>query len=132
MLNKTHILSPNSEFDRRQELTNTLKNNSALSDPEKAILKQCPTEDHECIGLIGCLLKETSMVNKARLSIALLNRFNYELSETADQLLNCTESEFQALIDELAEYFITKDEEITAYENKIFTILFRILQERGY
>ena len=129
-LNPKHILSPNSEFDRRQELNKVLQQKLILTTEDRNLLRQCPTEDHETIGMIGCLLKDDNYINKARLLIAYLNRSNTDLSQRANSLLNCSEEKLELLINQLSERYILKDDELTLYENKIYTILFGILSNR--
>ncbi len=131
-LNQKHILSPNSEFDRREELSKALSQIELLTEEDLNILKKCSTEDHEAIGMIGCLLKDDSYINKARLIIASLNRSNTELAENAKHLLNCSDSELNNLVDKLSQRFILEDENLSNYENKIYTILFNILSQRGF
>lgn len=130
LLNPKHILSPNSEFDRRQELTKALQQKLILTTEDCDLLRQCPTEDHEAIGTIGCLLNEDNYINKARLIIGYSNRFNYDLSEQAETLLDCNETELELLIDTLSKHYIENDDELSNYENKIYTILFGILAHR--
>ena len=129
-LDSKHILSPNSEFDRRQELAKALAQQLILTTEDRNLLRQCPTEDHEAIGMIGCLLNEDDYINKARLIIAYSNRFNYDLSEQAERLLDCNETELELLIDNLSKHYIENDDELSNYENKIYTILFGILAQR--
>lgn len=129
-LNNDNILVPNSEFDRRNELSNLFINSIKLDREDCDILKSCITEEHESIGLIGCILEETTSINKARLLIASLNRSNIELAKRADLLLNLSEDGVEELIDKLSERYLTETEDITIYEDKIYTILFGILSNR--
>lgn len=131
-LNPKHILSPNSEFDRRQELAKALEQQLILTTEDRNLLRQCPTEDHEAIGMIGCLLNEDNCINKARLIIAYSNRFNYDLSDQAEKLLDCNETELELLIDNLSKHYIENDDKLSNYENKIYSILFRILSNREF
>lgn len=129
-LDKDKILSPNTEFERRQELTRLLKEFAILTERDHTILKSCATEDHESIGIIGCLLKDNSNINNARLIIASLNESNIELANSANSILNLSESELNILIDKLANLYILKTDEISIYEDKIYGILFGILSNQ--
>lgn len=126
-VNSDFILRPNSEFERKNELQTLFLNDVKLTAEEQNVLKMCTTEDHESVGLIGCLLNDGTNLNKARLIIASNNRYNDELAIRAAELLSCSESELQALIEVLSDIYITKFQEISAYENKVYGILFDVL-----
>jgi len=127
-LNTRAILSPNSEFERKQELNKLFNSNKTLSKKEIDVLNSCTTEDHESIGLIGCVLKDNSNVNKARLIIASNNQSNIELVSKADNLLSCSEKELDSLVTKLADIFILESENKTDYEDKVYSILFQIVK----
>ncbi|MEP0356543.1 hypothetical protein [Paraglaciecola sp.] len=126
-LNSDFILHPNSEFERKNELQTLFLNDLKLTTDDHSVLKMCTTEDHESVGLIGCLLNDNTYVNKARLIIASNNQYNDELANRATELLSCSESELQALIEVLSDIYIMKFEQISAYENKVYGILFDVL-----
>ncbi|MEO9945705.1 MAG: hypothetical protein ABJH28_18640 [Paraglaciecola sp.] len=126
-VNSDFILHPNSEFERKNELQTLFLNDVKLSAEDQNVLKACTTEDHESVGLIGCLLNDGTYVNKARLIIASNNQYNDELAYRATELLSCTESELQALIEVLSDIYIMKFEQISVYENKVYGILFDVL-----
>jgi hypothetical protein len=127
-LNATAILTPNSEFERREELTKLFYKGRKLSEKESAILNLCNTEEPECIGLIGCVLNDKSNLNNARLIIAYHNASNKELANKAKELLACTDQELELLIDEIVDIFFIESEDKTAYEDKVYTILFQLLK----
>ena len=127
-MNTRAILSPNSEFERKQELNKLFNSNKTLSKKEIDVLNSCTTEDHESIGLIGCVLKDNSNVNKARLIIASNNQSNIELVSKADNLLSCSEKELDSLVTKLADIFILESENKTDYEDKVYSILFQIVK----
>ncbi|OIQ39373.1 MAG: hypothetical protein BM563_04335 [Bacteroidetes bacterium MedPE-SWsnd-G1] len=122
-MNIKAILSPNSEFDRKQELNKLL--HKVISESDKEILKQCTTQDHESIGLIGCILKEDDLVNKARILIASKNIYHESLSDIADELLKTDEREL--LTDSIAHRFLSEQDDLTEIEDKIYYILMGIL-----
>jgi hypothetical protein len=121
------ILTPNSEFERKQELNKLFYSNQSLSKEEIDVLNSCTTEDHECIGLIGCVLKVQSDVNKARLIIATHNRSNIDLVTKAEELLSCSEEELELLITHLADIFLREKHQKTRYEDKIYSTLFYVI-----
>jgi hypothetical protein len=121
------ILTPNSEFERKQELNRLFYSNQNLSKEEVDVLNSCTTEDHECIGLIGCILKDQSDVNKARLIIATHNHSNIDLATKAEELLSCTENELEELINTLADVFLLEENKKSTYEDKIYSTLFHVI-----
>lgn len=121
------ILTPNSEFERKEELNRLFYSDKSLSKEEIDVLNSCTTEDHECIGLIGCILKDQSDVNKARLIIATHNHSNRDLATKAEELLSCSEKELELLITKLADVFLLEKYEKTRYENKIYSTLFYVI-----
>jgi len=127
-LNKKLILSPNSEYERREELSRLFLTNEKLTSKEVDIIELCTTEDHESIGLIGCILKNKTDINMARLIIASHNRSNITLASKAKELLSKTDNELELLINKLAEKFILNTDELTEYEDKIYYILFEVVK----
>lgn len=121
------ILTPNSEFERKQELNKLFYSDRILSKEDIDVLNSCTTEDHECIGLIGCILNDQSDVNKARLIIATHNYSNIDLATKAEELLSCSEKELEQLIVHLSNVFIREKYEKTRYEDKIFSTLFYVI-----
>ena len=130
IMNKKHILSPNSEFERREELARLLSRAGYHSEDELEILRSCTTEDHESIGMIGCLLKDNSPLNMSRLILASLNNSNTELSGRAKTILNKTGQEINEIIDDLALRFSSGTVDLPEYENRVYSILFSVLAER--
>lgn len=128
-LNKRKILSPNSSFERQVELRKLFTNFVDLSKEDCEVLKACITEVSEEIGLIGCLLKEDNHLNNARLLIASLERHNNQLNDRATKLLSRTKEEIDTLIKELANRFLIDTDELSEYENKVYFILFSILED---
>ncbi|MCH4823209.1 hypothetical protein ML462_08480 [Gramella lutea] len=128
MINKRAILSPNSEFERREELLRL--SNCELSEKEKEILRACDTEDHESIGMIGCLLAEENRKNSIRLLIATRNRSNLALAEKAKNLLGDIDE--QEMIESLSEVFLLESDSLSPYEDKLLFILFGYLKSSTY
>lgn len=126
-MNPKVILTPNSEFERKQELNKLFYSNQNLSKEEIDLLNSCTTEDHECIGLIGCILKDQSYLNKARLIIATHNQSNTDLATKAKELLHCSEKELEELITKLVDVFLLEEYKKTAYEDKIYSTLFHVI-----
>ena len=126
-LDKRKILTPNSGYERQIELLRFFEDPLELTEEDCAILNACTTEASETIGLIGCILKEDTNINNARLLIASLHQYNFELADRASQILNRSEKEINTLIDELSVRFINKTDELSEYENKVYFILFGIL-----
>lgn len=126
-MNTEAILTPNSEFERKQELNKLFYSNQSLSKEEINVLNSCTTEDHECIGLIGCILNDKSYVNKARLIIATNNHSNIDLATKAEELLSCSEKELEVLITEIADVFLREKHKKTRYEDKIYSTLFYVI-----
>ncbi|MDT0552737.1 hypothetical protein [Urechidicola vernalis] len=124
-MNIKAILSPNSEFDRKQELNKLLYED--ISESEKEILKQCKTQDDESIGLIGCILKDNSLENKARLLIASKNIYHESLSKIADGLLE--NEDLGSLTESIVNRFIREQNELTEVEDKIYFMLMNILKD---
>ncbi len=122
-MNKKAILQPNSEFERKQELNKYLL--KEISEEEKQILRQCTAEDFESIGIIGCILKEDSLENKARILIASKDRYHESLSDIALDLLKYIDIE--ELIDSICHRFLVEQETLTPIEDKIYYILMGIL-----
>ena len=124
------LLRLKSAFERREELSRIFLQTVELTKEECDILKLCITEEHEAIGIIGCLLNDKSKINNARLVIASLNQSSKELANKAEELLNLSESEYESLIDDLCDDFLSNTDELTEYEDKILSILFGILSSR--
>jgi len=122
-LKKKAILEPNSEFERKQELNKYLL--QEISEEEKQILRQCTSEDHESIGLIGCILKDESLENKARILIASKNEYHESLSQIAEDLLRDNDTE--VLIDKISLRFLVEHDDLSQIEDKIYFILMGIL-----
>ena len=133
-LDKRKILTPNSGFERQEELLRLFADPVKLTEEDCEVLNACTTEASETIGLIGCVLKEDSNINNARLLIASLHQYNFELVDRANEILNQSEKEVNTLIDHLSERFISKSDELSEYEDKVYFILFGILsnlEQRG-
>ena len=130
-LNERKILTPNSEFERREELLRMLTQSIEPSKEDIAVLNLCTAEDHETIGMIGCILKNNSDLNKARLLIASLNLSNIDLVNRANTILNLSEIELNKLIDKFANKFLSNSDGVSIYEDKIYSILFGILSNRA-
>lgn len=126
-LDKRKILTPNSGYERQMELLRLFNDCVVLSDEDREVLNTCTTEVPETIGLIGCILKEDSNINNARLLIASLHKYNTELVESANKILNKSEKEINTLIDELSMRFLIETEELSEYEDKVYFILFELL-----
>lgn len=126
-LDKRKILTPNSGYERQVELLRFFKGNIALTQEERDILNKCPTESYEEIGLIGCILKENSFINYARLLIASLHQYNFDLVDRATAILNHSDKEIKLLTEQLSVRFLQKSKELSAYENKVYSILFEML-----
>lgn len=126
-LDKRKILTPNSGYERQIELLRLFEDPVKLTEEDRDILNACTTEVSETIGLIGCVLKENTNINNARLLIASLHEYNFELADSANEILNRSEKEINNLIDHLSIRFIRKSEELSEYENKVYFILFGIL-----
>lgn len=126
-LDKRKILTPNSGYERQIELLRLFEDPVKLTEEDRDILNACTTEASETIGLIGCVLKENTNINNARLLIASLHEYNFELADSANEILNRSEKEINNLIDHLSIRFIRKSEELSEYENKVYFILFGIL-----
>ena len=119
------ILQPNSEFERKQELNKYLTEN--IYEMDKQILRLCTTQDDECIGMIGCVLKDNTLENKARLLIASKNIYHDSLSEIADRLLE--DEDIESLTETIANRFLREQDELTEIEDKIYFILMNILRK---
>ena len=130
-LNERKILTPNSEFERREELLRMLTQSIEPSKEDIVVLNLCTAEDHETIGMIGCILKDNSDLNKARLLIASLNLSNIDLVNRANTILNLSEIELNKLIDKFANKFLSNSNGVSIYEDKIYSILFGILSNRA-
>ena len=122
-MNRSAILQPNSEFERKEELNRLL--NKTISEEEQQVLKECTTQDHESIALIGCIVKEDSLVNLARLIIASKNQSNIELAHMAEMRLLGYEQ--QKLIEQMSEQFLTNAQNISKVEDRIYYTLFDVL-----
>ncbi len=122
-MNRSAILQPNSEFERKEELNRLL--NKTISEEEQQVLKECTTQDHESIALIGCIVKEDSLVNLARLIIASKNQSNIELAHMAEMRLLGYEQ--QELIEKMSEQFLTNTQNISKVEDRIYYTLFDVL-----
>ena len=122
-MNESAIRQPNSEFERKEELNKAL--GATLSEKDQLVLKECTTQDYESIALIGCLLKDDSLVNLARLMIGTKNRSNRELANKAEDRLTSYDQE--ALIDKIASEFISNTDNISEIEDKIYYALFDVL-----
>ena len=85
---KESILRPNSEFERRIILQYYLDNDVQINEIERNILNECHVSEHESIGIIGCLLKDKSLLNSLRLVIGASNRSNFKLSTLSNSLLD--------------------------------------------
>lgn len=128
-LDKRKILSPNSSYERQIELLRLFTDSVELTEEDRNVLNACTAEVPETIGLIGCILKENSDINNARLLIASLHQYNFELVERANEILNRSEKEINTLIDDLSIRFIRETEELSKYEDKVYFILFGILSD---
>jgi len=122
-MNRSAILQPNSEFERKEELNRLL--NKTISEEEQQVLNECTTQDHESIALIGCIVKEDSLVNLARLIIASKNQSNIELAHMAE--LRLLGYEQQKLIEQMSEQFLTNTQNISKVEDRIYYTLFDVL-----
>ncbi len=122
-MNRSAILQPNSEFERKEELNRLL--NKTISEEEQQVLKECTTQDHESIALIGCIVKKDSLVNLARLIIASKNQSNIELAHMAE--LRLLGYEQQKLIEQMSEQFLTNTQNISKVEDRIYYTLFDVL-----
>ncbi len=122
-MNRSAILQPNSEFERKEELNRLL--NKTITEEEQQVLKECTTQDHESIALIGCIVKEDSLVNLARLIIASKNQSNIELAHMAEMRLLGYEQ--QELIEQMSEQFLTNTQNISKVEDRIYYTLFDVL-----
>jgi hypothetical protein len=122
-MNRSAILQPNSEFERKEELNRLL--NKTISEEEQQVLKECTTQDHESIALIGCIVKEDSLVNLARLIIASKNQSNIELALMAEMRLSGYEQ--QKLIEQMSEQFLTNTQNISEVEDRVYYTLFDVL-----
>lgn len=125
-VNISAILTPNSEFERKEEL-NALLNRSLLENEEQ-ILRDCTSQDHESIALIGCILKDDSLVNLARLIIATKNHSNIDLANRAE--LRLSEYNQQELIEKISAEFLSNADNISEIEDKTYYTLFDILSSR--
>lgn len=128
-MNKRKILSPNSGYERSVELNKLFTDFVELNEGDIAVLNYCTTEVPEEIGLVGCILKQNNYLNNARLLIGSLHQYNFELADRANQILNRSEEEIKTLIDEIAERFLEKSDELSKYENKVYSILFGVLYD---
>lgn len=118
------ILSPNSEFERQEELRGLL--NIALSRNDITTLNQCPTQDYESIGLIGCILvNDNSLTNLARLLIANSLPYSEDLVELSKSRLS--KFNLEQVKQSIAEEFLTNSKNLTNIQNKTYSILFEIL-----
>jgi hypothetical protein len=113
-MNRKKILSPNSEFERREEL-NSLRE-AALDDADHDILNQAVTGDLESIALIGILLKDNSLLNKARLLIGTRSMSVPELRIECELLLGDIDRE--ALLKEIA--FVYTTQALTEVEEVVY------------
>ncbi|MGB0868429.1 MAG: hypothetical protein ACPGSD_02425 [Flavobacteriales bacterium] len=125
-VDKRKILSPNSGFERQEEIIRLFNQKTVLSIEDLGVLKACRTESYETIGYIGCLLKEDSTINLARLLIASSHQYNRALSDRADEILNRSEHERNALIDTISDQVLNNKIEFTEYERKIYYFLFDV------
>jgi len=125
-VDKRKILSPNSGFERQEEIIRLFNQKTVLSIEDQEVLKACRTESYETIGYIGCLLKEDSTINLARLLIASSHQYNRALSDRADEILNRSEHERNALIDTISDQVLNNKIEFTEYERKIYYFLFDV------
>lgn len=122
-MNESAILQPNSEFERKEELNKLLK--ESISEKQEQRLRECTTQDHESIALIGCILKEDSLVNLARLIIATKNQSNQALAnEATKRLSKYNEKE---LIEKISDEFLTNADNISEIEDKVYATLFYLL-----
>lgn len=119
-----NILQPNSEFERKQELNKYLSEN--VYEIDKQVLRLCTTQDDECIGMIGCILKDDTLENKARILIASKNIYHESLSEIADELLK--NENIENLVDRIAHRFLREQDDLTEIEDNIYYILMSILK----
>ena len=120
-MNTRNILSPNSEYERQEELRSLF--NKELSLEDIACLNLSTTEDHNSISLIGCVLKDDhSLVNLARLLIAKSIPYEEELYTMAAEELSKYDD--KNLIEAIAKEFIENSDNLSKVENKIFSILF--------
>lgn len=128
-LDKQKILNPNSDYERHSELMRLFEKQIELTQEDLNLLNACKTESYESIGIIGCLLKENSNINNARLLIASLHQYNDNLVDRAIQILNRTDTEIKTLIEQLSIRFIQEADELSEYENKVYFILFELLSD---
>jgi hypothetical protein len=124
-MNTRNILSPNSEYERQEELRSLFSRELSLEDI--ACLNSSPTEDHNSISLIGCLLKDDhSLINLARLLIAKSIPYQKDLYTIATKELSKYDDE--KLLEAISKEFIENTDNLSKVENKIFGIIFSISQ----
>ncbi|TMM31431.1 hypothetical protein FDT66_05555 [Polaribacter aestuariivivens] len=80
---KKTVLSPNSEFERRVIFQYYLDNDISINEFEREILNNCTVSEPESIGIIGCLLNDSSHLNTLRLAIGAKNKSNKKLAKNA-------------------------------------------------
>lgn len=112
---KNSILTPNSLFERRIILQYYLDNDIQLNTDEKKILQNCQAIEPESIGIIGCLLEETTHLNTLRLAIGSKNTSNIKLEIRASLLLSNLDLEKADL------YFMMKDS-LTDIEQEVYYV----------
>ncbi|MDW7693029.1 hypothetical protein R9C00_10135 [Flammeovirgaceae bacterium SG7u.111] len=99
--------------------------NRQLSEEECQVLRNCPTQDFESIALIGCILKDDTLVNHARRIIATRNKSNTSLANLAKQLLSPYDEE--ELIEKISYEFITNTDALNKIDDNIYYTLFSVL-----
>jgi len=109
------VLRPNSEFERRIIFQYYLDNDIKINSKEKEILLKTDVSEHESIGIIGCLLNDSTHLNTLRLAIGSKNLSNKKLSNLASSLFNTEELEKADTV-----YFVEKNvDDLSRIENII-------------
>ncbi|QXP68164.1 hypothetical protein [Polaribacter sp. AHE13PA] len=109
------VLRPNSEFERRIIFQYYLDNDIKINSKEKEILLKTDVSEHESIGIIGCLLNDSTHLNTLRLAIGSKNLSNKKLSNLASSLFNAKELEKADTV-----YFVEKNvDDLSRIENII-------------
>ena len=109
------VLRPNSEFERRIIFQYYLDNDIKINSKEKEILLKTDVSEHESIGIIGCLLNDSTHLNTLRLAIGSKNLSNKKLSNLASSLFNAEELEKADTV-----YFVEKNvDDLSRIENII-------------
>lgn len=98
--NIAKVLKPNSQFERRIILQYYLDNDILISDLEREVLTKTVAVEAESIGIIGCLLNDSTHLNTLRLAIGSKNKSNKKLANFSQKLLNSLN------LDEADTYFL--------------------------